>query len=266
MAEWLAAARMVEVEIEVADRPPPVVTLADDRLVQSVGRTFGRRLARFVESSVVPDLPTGDWSGVRVILLLESPHTDEVPRRLPLVGTSGNSVAERLAENIPAMHGVVGAVGDLVASGDPRVSWLGIMNASRLPLQAPAYLATGADRSADIPAWDAFARCLPYVRGKRPVTERNEAALLLECAIVDDLQERLDRVPTANDRLLVCCGAIAQRVLERTRRPDGIEVVYAHHPSKRQWQRYANKMQDVYDDILRVCDVGGGRVVHGSTA
>ena len=267
MAEWLAGGRMVEVEIEIADRPPPVVTLADDCLVQSLGRTFGRRLARFVGSSVVPDLPTGDWNGVRVILLLESPHTDEVPRGRPLAGDSGNSVAERLAENIPAMHGVVGAVGDLVASGDPRVSWLGIMNTSRFPLQAGPYLESDAGRPADIPAWSEFTRCLPYVRyEKRPVTERNEAALLLERAIADDLQERLDRIPTGNDLLLVCCGVVAQRMFERTRVRDAIRVVYAPLPSSKQWQwRYANEMQVVYDAIMHMC-AGRGPAVRGDTA
>ena len=104
MAEWLEGARMVD--IDVADRPP-VVAPADDRLVCSVGGIFGRRLARFVESSVVPDLPEGDWGGVKVVLLLESPHTDEVRAGRPLAGNSGASVTRDLGENVPAMRGVV---------------------------------------------------------------------------------------------------------------------------------------------------------------
>ena len=258
MAEWLEDARRVE--IEIADRPPPAVTPADDRLVRGVGGIFGRRLARFVESSVVPDLPEGDWSGVKVVLLLESPHTDEVPAGRPLVGGSGKSVTKGLGENVPAMRGVAGAVGDLVADGDRRVSWLGIMNASRLPLQpgAGTYPANGVDRPADIPAWGEFERCLRYVRGKRPVTERNEAALLLERAIVADLQERLDGIPAGNDLLLVCCGEIAQRMFERTRARGTIRIAYAPHPSKSWWQRYTNEMQGVYDGIARMCESAEG--------
>ena len=258
MGEWLKDARMVE--IEIADRPPAAVTSADDRLVRGVGEIFGRRLARFVESAVVPDLPEGDWGGVKVVLLLESPHTDEVqarPRR-PLVGDSGTFATNGLGENVPAMCGVSGALGNLVADGDRRVSWLGIMNASRLPLQAGAdtYPANGADRPPDIPAWGEFERCLCYVRGERPVTERNEAALLLERAIVADLQERLDGIPAGNDLLLVCCGEIAQRMFERTRARDTIRIAYAPHPSKSQWQqkRYANGMRGVYDGIVRMCE------------
>ena len=257
MAEWLEGARMVE--IDITDRPPPVVTPADDRLVRGVGRIFGHRLARFVESSVVPDLPKGDWGGVKAALLLESPHKVEVQKGRPLVGSSGKSVSKGLGENVPAMCGVAGAVGDLVADGDRRVSWLGIMNASRLPLQPDAYSANGADHSADIPAWSEFAKCLPYVRGeRRPVTERNEAALLLERAIVEDLQERLDRIPAENDVLLVCCGVLAQRIFERTEVRDTIRIAYAPHPSRNQWTTCANGMRGVYDGIARMCELAEG--------
>ena len=257
MAEWLEGARMVD--IDVADRPP-VVAPADDRLVRDVGGIFGRRLARFVESSVVPDLPEGGWGGVKVVLLLESPHKVEVRAGRPLAGNSGASVTRDLGENVPAMRGVAGAVGDLVANGDRRVSWLGIMNASRLPLQAGACRANGADHRADIPAWSEFARCLPYVRGKRPVTERNEAALLMERAIVRDLQERLDGIPAGNGLLLVCCGEFAQRIFERTRVRDTIRIAYAPHPSYNQWTRtkYANGMRGVYDGIAHMCELAGG--------
>ena len=259
MAEWLEGARMVE--IDIAARPPPVVTPADDRLVRGVGGIFGRRLARFVESSVVPDLPEGDWGGVKAVLLLESPHEDEVQAGHPLAGGSGRSVTKGLGENVPAMHGVAGAVGDLVADGDRRVSWLGIMNASRLPLQVGAYRANGADRSVDIPAWGEFERCLPYVRGEhRPVTERNEAALLMERAIVEDLQERLDGIPAENGLLLVCCGEFAQRMFERTEVQDTIRIAYAPHPSRGQWQQeeYAKGMRGVYDGIARMCELAEG--------
>ena len=255
MAEWLEGARMVD--IDVADRPP-VVAPVDDRLVRDVGGIFGRRLARFVESSVVPDLPEGDWGGVKVVLLLESPHKVEVRAGRPLVGdNSGKSVTKEIGENVPAMRGVAGAVGDLVANGDRRVSWLGIMNASRLPLQRHAYPANGADRRANIPAWSEFAKCLPYVRGKRPVTERNEAALLMERAIVRDLQERLDGIPAGNGLLLVCCGEFAQRIFERTRVRDTIRIAYAPHPARNQWTTYANEMRGVYDGIDHMCGLAG---------
>ena len=260
LAEWLEGARMVHIDSGIAARPSPVSALADDRLVQGVGRIFGRRLARFAKASVVPDSPKGDWRGVKAVLLLESPHKDEVKARRPLTGNSGISVTKGLGENVPALSGICGAFGDLVANGDQRVSWWGIMNASRLPLQAGAYPANGAAHRANIPAWSEFANCLPYVREEcRPVTERNEAALLLERAIVEDLQERLDGIPAENDFLIVCCGRFAQRIFERTEVRDTVRIAYALHPSNNQWtqKRYAGLMEGVYDGIGRMGESAG---------
>lgn len=173
------------------------------------------------------------------------------------MGRSGKDVTKALQMNVSAMRGVDGAIGDLVACGHQCVSWLGIMNASRLPLQACAYPACGAVRPADIPGWTEFAKCLAYVRGdERPVTERNEAALLLERAIRDDLQGRLNGVTANRVILLVCCGGVAQRIFERTSVPDAIRVAYTPHPSANRWlqKRYANEMHGVFDGIVHMCE------------
>ena len=259
MAEWLQGARRI-VCVDVDDAPPPAIALATDPLVRRIGEIFGRRLARFVESSAVPDLLGRNRGGVKVILLLESPHTEEVRRGHPLAGASGKAVTEGLGRNVPAMHGLSEAFGRLVAtSGSEHVSKFGIMNVSQLPLQATAYRENGADHRANIPAWCEFEKCLRSIKprsGKlkldRPVTERNEAALLMECAIVQDLQERLDGIPVGSGLFLVCCGRIAQRILERTQVRDGVRIAYAPHPSpirRRRWEDYADYMRGVYDGI-----------------
>ena len=257
MAEWLEGARRI-VSVDVDDAPPPAIAPAVDPLVRRVGEIFGRRLARFVESSVVPDLPDGDWSGVKAALLLESPHKHEVKRGHPLLGRSGKAAAKHLAENVPAMRGLSGALGELVAAGenDPRVSWLGIMNASQLPLQASAYPASGADHRAHIPAWSEFERCLPYVRKpwKRPEAARDEAALLMERVIVRSLQERLDRIPTGNEILLICCGKFAQGIFERIEVRDTLRIAYAPHPSYGWWTKQADRMQGVYEGLSRASE------------
>ena len=82
--------------------------------------------------------------------------------------------------------------------------------------------------------------------------------MLLERAIVEDLQERLDGIPAGNDLLLVCCGEIAQRMFERTRARDTIRIVYAPHSSYSWWQRYTNEMRGVYDGIARMCEPAEG--------
>ena len=156
-----------------------------------------------------------------------------------------------------AMRGISGAFGELVAtSKDKRVSKFGIMNASRLPLQAVAYRENGADHRADIPAWSQFKRCLSYIRGaERLVTDRNEAALVMERAIVQDLKRRLCDISVENDLLIVCCGALAQRFFERTQMRAGVRIVYAPHPSPGPrgvpWRldKYADCIRTLYADI-----------------
>ena len=231
-----------------------------NRFIRDVAEIFGRRLAHFVESHIVPDVWGGNSASIKVILLVESPHKAEVDSGHPLAERSGKSVTRALKDNIPAMCSVSRdiAIGNLVADGDQNVSWLGIMNTSRLPLQVGAYRANGADCSSNIPAWSKFAKCLRYVRGEcRPVTERNEAALLLERAIVRDLQERLHKIPIGNDHLLMCCGTLAQRIFERAAVHSAFRVAYAPHPSYGQWQKkkYANEMQDVYDSIVHAYEL-----------
>ena len=221
-----------------------------NRFIRDVAEIFGRRLAHFVESHIVPDVWGGNSASIKVILLVESPHEAEVNSGHPLAGFSGKSVTKGLKSKVPAMHSVSEniAIGNLVAGGDQNVSWLGIMNTSRLPLQVGAYRVNGADCSSNIPAWSRFVKCLRYVRGEcRPVTERNEAALLLERAIVRDLQERLHRISIGNDCLLVCCGTLAQRIFERAAVHSAFRVAYAPHPSYGQWQKekYANEVRDV---------------------
>ena len=98
-----------------------------------------------------------------------------------------------------------------------------------------------------------------FLRGdERPVTERNEAALLLERAIVADLQERLNGIPAEDEFLLVCCGAVAQRLFERTQPRDAIRVVYAPHSSHGWWQKRPTEMKGVYEDVARM-RIGRGR-------
>ena len=86
---------------------------------------------------------TGLGAHVRVVLLCESPHCDEIGSdpRLPLVGQSGKSVARVLAELVLNGVPVDGTpIGELVSERRVGYKWLGLMNACQLPLQRDAYV------------------------------------------------------------------------------------------------------------------------------
>lgn len=260
LAEWRQGADPVCIDDIPA--PPPLAEEPGDPLLRSVGVIFGRSLARALEPFLVPDLPAGGWERVKAILVLESPNTQEVVDRRPLSGKSGETVIEKIREYMPNARGISGAIGGLVAEGDSRVSWLGIVNACRLPLQEDAYSGARSEECRRRPAWTAWSECIPRVREiqKKRVSERKEAAILLERATVQDLQARLDKFVNSRRPLLICCGETAQRIFERTNGQDRARVAYAPHPSRRAWKRrkYRDGIRDIFESVERDLRIGAG--------
>ncbi len=248
LAEWRQGAELVCIDDIPA--PPPLAEEPGDCLLRSASGIFGRSLARTLKPFLVPDLPADGWERVKAALILESPHKSEIAAGFPLAGQSGAVVAATIGECLPGAAGVSGAIGELVAMGDPRVSWLGIVNACRLPLQDGAYSGAGSAECMRHPAWTAWSECIRWIR-KRQVGERNEAAILFERAIVQDLQARLDELVNGRPTLLICCGGIARRIFKRTNRPYRARVAYVPHPSWRWWRRneYRDAIRDTFESI-----------------
>ena len=250
LAEWRRGAEIVCIDVPA---PPPAPEEPGDPLLRSVGGIFGRSMARTLEPFLVPDLPAGGRERVKAILVLESPHTKEIRHGFPLSGGSGKSVTAKICEYMPSVRGISGAIGELVEAGDSRVSWLGIVNACRLPLQKNAYPGAGSEECTRHPAWTAWSECIHWIRevSKRPVDKRNEAAILFERAIIQDLQARMDEFVNGRRALLICCGQFAQRIFERTNKPDWARVAYAPHPVRKQWEytEYRDGIRDIFESV-----------------
>lgn len=248
LAEWRQGAEIVCIDDIPA--PPPLAEEPGDPLLRSVGGIFGRSLALALKPFLVPDLPVEGGERVKAILVLESPHRQEVVDSRPLSGKSGKSVAEKIREYMPNARGISGAIGKLVAEGDSHVSWLGIVNACRLPLQAEAYSGAQSKKCRRCPAWS---ECIPWVRKiqKRRVNERKEAAILLERAIAQDLQARMDRFVNGRRALLICCGETAQRIFESTNVQNRARIAYAPHPSNGLWSReeYRDGIRKIFRNV-----------------
>ena len=176
---------------------------------------------------------TGLGARVKVVLLCESPHCDEIGSdpRLPLVGQSGKSVAKVLAELVLDGVPVDGTpIGELVSERRVGYEWLGLMNACQLPLQRDAYV--------DFPQQecDVVVDDLETVRAKKSRRSLEQSALA--CAIRDDLAERwtsLTRL-VGSDPLLVACGETARRFRDFAGLP-GEDLPNAPHPSYGQWEQ-----------------------------
>ena len=175
----------------------------------------------------------------RVILLLESPHKDEIRHpevddRFPLAGRAGRHVMERFTEWKPTLALSEQPIGQLVHNECDRLHWLGIMNVSQIPLQREAYLSISnrGEQDLGVPsAWKICWKCMKCIRARPSVGEYHgikckccdrggslrDEMQALRTAIEEDLKGRLEhlqcRVPNA---LLVCCGDVAQAFYKRT--------------------------------------------------
>ena len=215
---------------------------------------FSTSLERFL----VPDRGT-DRNGLSVVLLVESPHTDEVGpceivNRYPLAGHTGQYVRGKLREwipglNLPGQH----SIGWLVHEGHPSVQTLGIMNVSWLPFLSDAYTYDcipdrGAGDCRHLPAWpnyEAHMRtikrgpCVPAVN--RRIAECRE----LDRAITTDLRRRLVTLhrnhPAA---LLVRCGPVAKAFYEKAVTCD------LPHPSHSNWQTFSQRQEQCLQTII----------------
>ena len=172
---------------------------------------------------------------LRVVLLVESPHTYEVKlsrirnRRYPLAGPTGRYVRNKLmawkrALNLPRQR-----IGRIVYEGN-TVQQLGIMNVSQLPFQCGAYkYSCIPQRNNDCRAytdyWNDYITCMEYIRKHPGVksymakgnnrTQRTQRLQRLRCKIdrleyeiIEDLAGRLASI--GENVQVMCLGNVAQ--------------------------------------------------------
>ena len=228
---------------------------------------FSDSLERFL----VPDRGT-DRNQLRVVLLVESPHTDEIglsceiDNRYPLAGPkriqAGRHVRDKFMELRPELDLQPDLpeqpIGRLVHERHGTVQGLGIMNVNQLPFQVAPYIQynNGVRQNR---CWGDYITCMDFIRnnpdtidyrgphGGHLKTEINR----LQCAIVDDLKRRLrilhGRSPCV---LLVRCGEVAKNFHEKT------DVNMPHtrdlpHPARREgWDNLTNCQGECLQEIF----------------
>ena len=213
-------------------------------LLGGIAQIFNANLSNNLRRFGVPDSGI-NRSNLRVVLLLESPHTDEVCYGYPLAGNAGIHVrkvlekcAGRLLPNEP--------IGRSVYEYSSCVPRLGIMNVSQLPFQECAYRNPNPNGAAlRTSNRHGYFKCMKHIRKKPNVGNyrgfgptrhlRNEINQLRN-AIVEDLKWRLECLSRNNpDVLLICCGWVAQRFYTKT----GIVITNTcclPHPSRQGWE------------------------------
>ena len=221
---------------------------------ESIDRDFG--------CYVVDDL-CGRSLAPKTILLLESPHVDEVPAGHPLAGKSGKAVTKALKRNT-SIETTLGQIecanqdsSDNEAIGCilrrcPGTLRLGLMNACRLPLQIKAYCpgpravrpvaSCDADRRYHWKHHSEFLCFLQTVRDNPKLlsVEAEHHAFRVYRVLLNDLKSRLERLPE-NVRV-VPCGKAATAFVAKVIGLEGYQGVAeiwdqnVPHPSFGHWR------------------------------
>lgn len=190
---------------------------------QSIEPLFGRY--------VVGDLCT--MQPAPTILVLESPHDDEVAHGYPAAGTTGSAITSALRRNVSIEATLEQSPLGSILQRCPRTLRLGLMNASRLPLQIKVYR----QEHIEWYGWDRIQseflcfllQTLRQLQGdtdERQINDllSNEAdnhASRVYRVLLNDLKFRLESLPRG--ALVVPCGKVARNLVDRVASLDGYE-------------------------------------------
>jgi len=178
----------------------------------------------------VPDLVPRGAQLVKLLLILESPHVDELATKTPVSGKAGTAAlqyllsahsGERLGSYVRAKHD----------AGDYRV---GILNVSNVPLQKKALDSSGIKSALSVHDWTVIRRVRTSsarsLMGTRCAEANAARGILLR-----GLQRRVDALNLDADCVVVPCGAFARRFVRELHRLPGAAPLEVLHPSRRQW-------------------------------
>lgn len=181
----------------------------------------------------VPDLLGGSGDSIEILLVLESPHIDELRTGLPVAGDAGQRALAFLAPTGKPPEALGPYLAALHAAGDFRV---GIMNVSPVPLQAGAFVRHRLPPNLSRSEWD----LLEVVRSHRgstidalPTSEAKDANVVL----LQGLQSRLAAVNLSLNATVFTAGSFVHRTWDSLPSPPKRAVLPIPHPSNGWWTR-----------------------------
>ena len=192
---------------------------------------------------------------VKVVLLLESPHKDEVCSGHPLAGQSGIDVARKMIEweILPSKFKTYPvSIGQLVHDKCRHVHWLGLMNVSELPLQDEAYNIRNCSPELEL-LLCRFGKIRTGVTKNNSLPHRHSPSTQkVQEIIVCDLADRINRLleRCASSPMFVPCGRFAKAALKEARNKIQTEICeisnipppgFIPHPSFHNWMKNGYK-------------------------
>lgn len=183
----------------------------------------------------VSDRVPSSGSELELVFIFESPHVEELAKRVPVVGGSGRSALKFLAPD-EAEGSLGGFVTKRANDNDGRIA---ILNVCNVPMQAAAF---GDGGGPDLNAGDwAQIKGVRTSRAKSigsiPDPQRRAAAE----ALVERLSSRIQALAAPSSCRFVAAGVFAQRMVRAL--PEGLATspLRVPHPSFNQWSRPKNQ-------------------------
>lgn len=190
------------------------------------------------QAAHIPDLVSHTGEKVRLLIVLESPHVDELEARRPVVGSAGRSGLEYL---LSANTGE--SLGNYISARHNAGDWrIAIMNVSNVPLQQKAF-ARRTSPTLTAAEWEVLRR-VRTSKAKAIDGTRSAAANKVSESILIGLQTRINRLNFEAGATVVAAGPCAQRF---TRSLQGLPAATldVHHPSYGNWMKYPKKAEHV---------------------
>ncbi|GAA2926172.1 hypothetical protein GCM10010458_05100 [Microbacterium luteolum] len=180
-----------------------------------------------LRDAYVRDLLPASGMPVKLLLIFESPHLEEVAAGTPVVGGAGQSALEYLLGN--ATRGSLGEFVDAMhTAGDYRVA---VMNVSNVPLQPQAFDDDAGPLTPD--EWKVIGAVRDSTAREVDGTMTPEANRI-GTIIRDGLQGRVSRLKFESGTAVVLCGDFVQRFARRLTGLPG-EPLKVFHPSRNLW-------------------------------
>ena len=181
----------------------------------------------------VPDLIPSASTSIEILIILESPHADELDQGHPVSGQAGTDALRFLRYPRSTSQALGPFVDSLHGRGDGRVA---IMNVSEVPLQVKAFarhVSTPVLSAAD---WDLLERVRTR-RAQRVDTSRDAATHDASALLLPGFRSRVDVLRFAAGAIVVPAGAFAQRYWNSLAVVPLVTVLPVLHPSRRLWDR-----------------------------
>lgn len=210
-------------------------------------------LCRLLPSYVVDDLmPDSD---VKILFILESPHTEELKEKVPLAGSTGIAVTEVL-KCVLGLEDNSEAFGKIIKK-QLNLKNIGIVNVSSVPLQNiyPEHMKCNELRVFEL------IREKPYIR-KNKITKKGYDDLKKEDVnkifkiIKNDFCCRINGYfndgKITSDTLIILCGKVSEYFWKECN-CNHQNTINVPHPSNEQWfkPKYINQVKNMKAEIRR---------------